>query len=165
MGERANSKADQVYDELKEAILSGRLEPGALIDKSALCEQLGVSRFPGLGGGEPARLRAAGRCRAAARLVRGANLGRRRARADVHPPGARKAKSPRRRRARLPRGKGALGRTISRASARRWKRGTGVSFYAHDVGFHQALTTHLGLRREREILDSVRAHLERVGAC
>ena len=36
MGERVNSKADQVYDELKEAILAGRVEPGALIDKSAL---------------------------------------------------------------------------------------------------------------------------------
>ena len=46
MGERVNSKADQVYDELKEAILAGRVEPGALIDKSALCERLGVSRFP-----------------------------------------------------------------------------------------------------------------------
>ena len=46
MGERVNSKADQVYGELKEAILSGALEPGELIDKSALCERLGVSRFP-----------------------------------------------------------------------------------------------------------------------
>ena len=46
MGERVNSKADQVYDELKEAILAGRVEPGELIDKSALCERLGVSRFP-----------------------------------------------------------------------------------------------------------------------
>ena len=40
--------------------------------------------------------------------------------------------------------------------------GDRVSFYAHDVGFHQALTTHLGLRRSAEILDGVRAHLERV---
>ena len=28
MGERANSKAEQVYDAVKEAILSGELEPG-----------------------------------------------------------------------------------------------------------------------------------------
>ena len=40
--------------------------------------------------------------------------------------------------------------------------GDRVSFYTHDVGFHQALTTHLGLRRSAEILDNVRAHLERV---
>jgi DNA-binding GntR family transcriptional regulator len=33
---------------------------------------------------------------------------------------------------------------------------------ALDVGFHAALTTHLGLGRSGEILDGVRAHLERV---
>ena len=44
--ERANSKAGQVYDAVKEAILSGELEPGQAIDKLALCERLGVSRFP-----------------------------------------------------------------------------------------------------------------------
>src|SRR5271169_1698731 len=42
----AHSKADAVYGELKEAILSGALEPGSLIDKARLCEKLGVSRFP-----------------------------------------------------------------------------------------------------------------------
>src|ERR1700749_950175 len=42
----AHSKADAVYGELKEAILSGALEPGSWIDKTGLCEKLGVSRFP-----------------------------------------------------------------------------------------------------------------------
>ncbi len=42
----AHSKADAVYGELKEAILSGALEPGSLIDKTELCEKLQVSRFP-----------------------------------------------------------------------------------------------------------------------
>ena len=42
----AHSKADAVYGDLKEAILSGALQPGSLIDKSGLCERLGVSRFP-----------------------------------------------------------------------------------------------------------------------
>ena len=46
MGARAHSKAEQVYDAVKEAILSGALEPGAPIDKLALCDRLGVSRFP-----------------------------------------------------------------------------------------------------------------------
>src|SRR5271156_3609843 len=46
MGERANSKVEQVYEAVKESILSGALEPGEPIDKLALCEQLGVSRFP-----------------------------------------------------------------------------------------------------------------------
>ena len=46
MAKGAHSKADAVYGELKEAILSGTLEPGRLIDKAGLCEKLGVSRFP-----------------------------------------------------------------------------------------------------------------------
>ena len=40
------SKAEQVYRELRDRILTGRLEPGAAIDKLAVCEKLGVSRFP-----------------------------------------------------------------------------------------------------------------------
>ncbi len=46
MTKGAHSKADAVYGELKEAILSGALEPGSLIDKTELCEKLQVSRFP-----------------------------------------------------------------------------------------------------------------------
>ena len=46
--------------------------------------------------------------------------------------------------------------------ARRRRRTTEPAFYAFDVGFHQALTTHLRLDRSREALDGVRAHLERV---
>ena len=43
---RRGSKADQVYADIKAAILSGALEPGSPIDKQALCLRLGVSRFP-----------------------------------------------------------------------------------------------------------------------
>src|SRR5579872_4915106 len=43
---RRASKADQVYDEIKEAILSGSFEPGMAIDKVELCNRLGMSRFP-----------------------------------------------------------------------------------------------------------------------
>src|ERR1700738_5349367 len=42
----AHSKADAVYGELKEAILSGARERGSWIDKTGLCEKLRVSRFP-----------------------------------------------------------------------------------------------------------------------
>jgi DNA-binding GntR family transcriptional regulator len=44
--QRRTSKADQVYAALKESILSGKIEPGEAIDKIALCDQLGMSRFP-----------------------------------------------------------------------------------------------------------------------
>src|SRR5574337_335106 len=46
MAKGVHSKADAVYAELKESILSGALEPGCLIDKADLCERLGVSRCP-----------------------------------------------------------------------------------------------------------------------
>lgn len=39
-------KAEKVYRELRDQILSGTLEPGAPIDKLALCAKLKVSRFP-----------------------------------------------------------------------------------------------------------------------
>ena len=44
--ERAPGKAERAYETIREAILAGELEPGAAIDKSALCESLGVSRYP-----------------------------------------------------------------------------------------------------------------------
>ena len=40
------SKAEQVYRELRDRILGGDMAPGTSIDKLALCEKLGVSRFP-----------------------------------------------------------------------------------------------------------------------
>src|SRR5262245_16544790 len=36
----------RVVDALREAIVSLELEPGTMLDKAALCERLGVSRFP-----------------------------------------------------------------------------------------------------------------------
>lgn len=45
-GSARPSKAQQVYSELRGQILSGELEPGAAIDKLALCAKLKVSRFP-----------------------------------------------------------------------------------------------------------------------
>lgn len=43
---KAGSKSALVYDELRDAIVSLRLQPGARIDKAALCERLHVSRQP-----------------------------------------------------------------------------------------------------------------------
>jgi DNA-binding GntR family transcriptional regulator len=161
MGERVNSKADQVYDELKEAILAGKVEPGAFIDKSALCERLGVSRFPvsaavsrlafeNLVVIEPQHGSFVARISAAD--VRERMFIRRALETEIAAEAAR----------RLPReGLEALEDNLARAR-KAVEAGDRVSFYAQDVAFHQALTTHLGLRRSAEILDSVRAHLERV---
>jgi DNA-binding GntR family transcriptional regulator len=161
MGERVNRKADQVYGELKEAILAGRVEPGAFIDKSALCERLGVSRFPvsaavsrlafeSLVVVEPQHGSFVARISAAD--VRERMFIRRALESEIAAEAAR----------RLPReGLAALEEDLAR-QRKAVEAGDRVSFYAHDVGFHQALTTHLGLRRSAEILDGVRAHLERV---
>jgi DNA-binding GntR family transcriptional regulator len=43
---RGRSKAAFVYDELRGAIVGLRLKPGGRIDKSEVCERLGVSRQP-----------------------------------------------------------------------------------------------------------------------
>ena len=161
MGERVNTKADQVYDELKEAILAGKVEPGELIDKSALCERLGVSRFPvsaavsrlafeNLVVIEPQHGSFVARISVAD--VRERMFIRRALEIEVAAEAAR----------RLPRdGLEALEENLAR-ERKAVETGDRVSFYTHDVAFHQLLTTHLALPRTAEILDSVRAHLERV---
>ena len=161
MGERVNSKADQVYDELKEAILAGKVERGELIDKAALCERLGVSRFPvsaavsrlafeNLVVIEPQHGSFVARISVAD--VRERMFIRRALEIEIAAEAAR----------RLPReGLEALEENLA-LERKAVEAGDRVSFYTHDVAFHQVLTTQLALPRTAEILDSVRAHLERV---
>jgi DNA-binding GntR family transcriptional regulator len=161
MGERVNSKADQVYDELKEAILAGKVEPGELIDKSALCERLGVSRFPvsaavsrlafeNLVVIEPQHGSFVARISAAD--VRERMFIRRAIECEIAAEAAR----------RLPReGVGVLEDNLVRAREAA-EAGDRVNFYAFDVGFHQTAATYLGMQRSSEVLDGVRVHLERV---
>jgi GntR family transcriptional regulator, rspAB operon transcriptional repressor len=156
----AHSKADAVYGELKEAILSGALEPGSLIDKTGLCEKLRVSRFP---------VSAAVSRLAYDRLV------------DVEPQHgsfvARISLNDARERLFI---RSALEGEIAAEAARRMTRAdkdalTGnlrqevaavaakdqATFYALDVAFHQILTAGLGMARASDVLVSLRVHLER----
>jgi GntR family transcriptional regulator, rspAB operon transcriptional repressor len=156
----AHSKADAVYGELKEAILSGALEPGSLIDKAELCEKLQVSRFP---------VSAAVSRLAYDRLV------------DVAPQHGsfvtRISLSDARERLFI---RSALEGEIAAEAARRMTRAdkdalTGnlgqevaavaaedhATFYALDVAFHQILTARLGMARASDVLESLRVHLER----
>ncbi len=156
----AYSKADAVYGELKEAILTGALEPGCLIDKSMICERLGVSRFP---------VSAAVSRLAYDRLV------------DVAPQHgsfvSRISINDVRERLFI---RAALEGEIAAEAARRMSRSDKDAlaanlreakfavdaddraiFYAADVAFHQSLTTRLGMARASEILDGLRVHLER----
>jgi GntR family transcriptional regulator, rspAB operon transcriptional repressor len=156
----AHSKADAVYGELKEAILSGALEPGSLIDKIGLCEKLQVSRFP---------VSAAVSRLAYDRLV------------DVAPQHgsfvARISLNDARERLFI---RSALEGEIAAEAARRMTRADKdalagnlrqevaavaakdqASFYALDVAFHQILTAGLGMARASDVLESLRVHLER----
>src|SRR5947209_12613317 len=157
----AHSKADAVYGELKEAILTGALEPGRLIDKTMICEKLGVSRFP---------VSAALSRLAYDRLV------------DVAPQHgsfvSRISIDDVRERLFI---RSALEGEIAAEAARRMNRSDKdallenlkeakyaveaddrATFYAADVAFHQILTARLGMVRSSEILDNLRIHLERV---
>jgi DNA-binding GntR family transcriptional regulator len=160
MAKGSNSKADAVYLELKEAILSGALEPGCLIDKAGLCEKLGVSRFP---------VSAAISRLAYDQLV------------DVAPQHgsfvSRISLNDVRERLFI---RGALEGEIAAEAARRMSRddqdalaanmrelaaaaeaSDRVAFYAIDVAFHQIMTASLRMARAGEVLDGLRVHLER----
>jgi DNA-binding GntR family transcriptional regulator len=160
MQERVNGKAGQVYEALKEAILSGELEPGQAIDKQALCERLGVSRYP---------VSAAISRLAFERLVRvepqhGSFV------APISVEDVRELLFVR----------SALEGAVAGEAARRFddearadlaanlvaaeaaaEAGDRSRFYGLDIGFHALLTQHLELHRAEEILDGVRQRLER----
>jgi GntR family transcriptional regulator, rspAB operon transcriptional repressor len=156
----AHSKADVVYGVLKEAILTGAFEPGCLIDKTMICERLGVSRFP---------VSAAVSRLAYDRLV------------DVAPQHgsfvSRISINDVLERLFI---RSALEGEIAAEAARRMSRSDKdalaanlkdakdavetddrAAFYAADVAFHQILAARLGMARASEVLDSLRVHLER----
>jgi len=160
LAKSAHSKADAVYGELKEAILSGALEPGSLIDKAGLCEKLRVSRFP---------VSAAVSRLAYDRLV------------DVEPQHGsfvtRISLNDVRERLFI---RSALEGEIAAEAARRMTRvdrqalkanlkqqaaavaaEDPATFYTLDVAFHRILTDRLGMARADDVLESLRVHLER----
>ena len=158
---RRSSKADHVYRDLKESILSGALEPGGAIDKLVLCERLGVSRFP---------VSSAINRLAFERLVtiepqhgsfvakisvddvRERLLVRRALESEVAAQAA----------LRMPReGVEGLERNLRYQQAA-VEAGDVAGFYALDVDFHRLLPAQLGLAHCGEILDGLRSHLERV---
>ena len=160
MRERVSSKAEQVYEAVKEAILSGELEPGQAIDKLTLCEKLGVSRFPvssALGrlaferlvriepqhGSFVAPISAGG--------VREHLFVRRALEGEIAAQAAAELSED---------GRADLIANLAEAQAAA-ESGDRALFYALDVGFHALLTQHLGLHRSEEILDGVRQQLER----
>ena len=160
MAKGARSKADSVYGELKEAILSGALEPGCLIDKAALCEKFAVSRFP---------VSAAVARLAYDRLVDVApqhgSFVSRVSLADVRDrlfvrsalEGEVAAEAARRFDAQ---DKATLAENIADTTEAVAADNT-RKFYEFDIGFHHILTSRLAMPRTHEILEGLRVHLER----
>jgi len=158
---RRGSKADQVYNDLKEDILSGALEPGEAIDKLALCERLGVSRFPvssainrlayeRLVAIEPQH--GSFVAKISVEDVRELMMVRRALESEIAAQAAERLP---------PEGLEDLERNLRYQQAAVEARDL-AGFYALDVEFHRLLTTHLELVRTGEILDGLRSHLERV---
>ena len=160
LAKNAHSKADAVYGELKEAILSGVLEPGCLIDKAGLCEKLGVSRFP---------VSAAVSRLAYERLVdvapqHGSFVSRisiNDVRERLFIRAALEGEIAAEAAARMTRAdKDALAANLE-DEANAAEADDKASFYALDVAFHQILTRRLGMARASDVLDGLRVHLER----
>ena len=158
---RARSKADQVYAQVKESILSGALPPGSSIDKMALCQQLNVSRFP---------VSAAINRLAYERLVviepqHGSFVARlatsdmrewmmiRRA-LEIEIVGELALDVPEEARS-------GLGRNM-RYQQVACDAADASGFYTLDVEFHRLLVGALGFRQAVEILEGLRSHLERL---
>ena len=158
---RTRSKADQVYAQVKESILSGMLSPGSAIDKVALCQRLNVSRFP---------VSAAINRLAYERLVviepqHGSFVARlaisdmrewmmiRRA-LEIEIVGELALDVPEAARSGLERNLRYQQAACDAADS--------SGFYALDVEFHRLLVGALGLRQVVEILEGLRSHLERL---
>src|SRR5271154_6415384 len=156
----AHSKADAVYGELKEAILSGALEPGSLIDKSGLCEKLRVSRFPVSAAVsrlaydrlvDVAPQHGSFVSRISINDVRERLFIRSALEGEIAAEAARRMTDP---------DKDALAANLKQETAAVADKDQAV-FYALDVAFHRILTDRLGMARADDVLDSLRVHLER----
>jgi DNA-binding GntR family transcriptional regulator len=156
-----SSKASHVYDTIKEAILSGELAPGTAIDKTALCDRLGMSRFPvttavnrlsfeKLVVIEPQHGSFVSRI--SIRDVREFMMIRRALEAEIAAQAA----------ALRPTGlveelERSLRYQAAAAEARDY-----AGYYRLDVGFHRLIVQALGLEHAAEVLDRLLSHLERV---
>lgn len=161
MAKGVHSKADAVYGELKQAILTGALEPGSLIEKAELCEKFNVSRYP---------VSAAVSRLSYDQLVHVApQHGSFVSRISLHDARERLFM------------RSALEGEIAAEAARRMTpddvealnanlkeaevavaADDRAAFYAADVAFHQILALRLAMARAGEVLDGLRVHLERV---
>lgn len=158
---RRMSKADAVYGDIRAAILSGELAPGSAIDKEALCQRLGMSRFPvttainrlafeRLVLIEPQH--GSFVAKISAEDVREYMLVRRALESEIAGEAAGLGDAA---------FKTELDRNLRYQKAAAEARDV-AGFYALDIEFHRLILDSVKLAHAREILDGLRAHLERV---
>jgi GntR family transcriptional regulator, rspAB operon transcriptional repressor len=161
LAQGAHSKAEAVYGALKEAILTGALEPGRPIDKAAICEKLSVSRYPVSTAVsrlaydrlvDVAPQHGSFVSRISINDVRDRLFIRSALEGEIAAEAARRMEHAH---------KEALAANL-KESKRAVESDDRAWFYATDVTFHRILTAGLGMERAGEVLDGLRVHLERV---
>jgi DNA-binding GntR family transcriptional regulator len=149
-----------VTDQLREAIVSLELKPGEILDKGAICERLGVSRFPV--SEALARLQAEGLVEILPQ--RGTRVSRVKVGDVVEYMLIRKALESEAVRALVARKpEGVLDRLEANLAeqAKAARKSDRETFHRYDVEFHDILFTALRFDRIRTIIEGARANLDR----
>lgn len=154
------SVTQTVTDQLRRAIVSLEIEPGAVLDKGAICERLGVSRFPV--SEALARLQSEGLVEIMPQ--RGSMVSRVRIADVVEYMLIRKALESEAIRVLMARRPEGIVEELERnlaEQARAARKGDRETFHRFDVEFHEILFEAMDFSRIRAVIDSARANLDR----
>jgi DNA-binding GntR family transcriptional regulator len=157
--ERGNVTAS-VTAELRRAIVTLELKPGEILDKGAICERLGVSRFPV--SEALARLQSEGLVEIMPQ--RGSMVSRVRIADVVEYMLIRKALESEAIRVLVARHPPGIGAQLEASLADQMEaahRGDRETFHRHDLEFHEILFAAMRFDRIRAVIDSARANLDR----
>jgi DNA-binding GntR family transcriptional regulator len=154
------SVTQTVTDQLRRAIVSLEIEPGAVLDKGAICERLGVSRFPV--SEALARLAAEGLVEILPQ--RGSRVTKVRLADVVENMLIRRALESEAVRALVAMKPEGIGERLDanlNAQLKAAKAGDRDTFHRYDLEFHEILFTGLSFLRIKAVIDSARANLDR----
>jgi DNA-binding GntR family transcriptional regulator len=157
--ERGNVTAS-VTSELRRAIVTLELKPGEILDKGAICERLGVSRFPV--SEALARLQSEGLVEIMPQ--RGSMVSRVKIGDVVEYMLIRKALESEAIRVLMARPPGGLVEELERnldEQTRAARKGDRETFHRFDIEFHEILFEAMNFSRIRAVIDSARANLDR----
>lgn len=154
------SVTQTVTDQLRRAIVSLEIEPGAVLDKGAICERLSVSRFPV--SEALARLAAEGLVEILPQ--RGSRVTKVRLADVVENMLIRRALESEAVRALVAMRPDGIGERLDanlNAQLKAAKAGDRDTFHRYDLEFHEILFTGLSFLRIKAVIDSARANLDR----